>query len=285
MYLFKSSLSVALVLGKPFFIFYLSRLRLASFDSRGKLVCSRSTGYQLLTLEKDQVRDMLSIKMAADVNVSIVTSLCCMFAWYSSFSFQPFRSMWWWTWTAACYHSPSTCAVTSCIHHPSRTTVQIPQNKKALLAVCLDACPTATIPLVTLTQTCMYNPLPYLTPFPHWTSSACSISQWGVMGKCFVSMYSVFFDTFWVIYTWRLQRDRDTSQWPGRTRPPFAFITFTSPWISDIISQHWDVGPFIKMEKLQFMWDGGNLLETLHRILNNGYRMFRPWKHLTLHLC
>lgn len=31
------------------------RLRLASFDNHGKLVCSRSTGYQLLTLEKDQV--------------------------------------------------------------------------------------------------------------------------------------------------------------------------------------------------------------------------------------
>lgn len=30
------------------------RLRLASFDNSGKLVCSRSTGYQLLTLEKDQ---------------------------------------------------------------------------------------------------------------------------------------------------------------------------------------------------------------------------------------
>lgn len=36
-------------------IFYFHRLRLASFDSRGKLVCSRSTGYQRLTLEKDQV--------------------------------------------------------------------------------------------------------------------------------------------------------------------------------------------------------------------------------------
>uniref|UniRef100_A0A3Q3K7V2 BTB domain-containing protein n=1 Tax=Monopterus albus TaxID=43700 RepID=A0A3Q3K7V2_MONAL len=33
------------------------RLRLASFDSRGKLVCSRSTGYQLITLEKDQVSE------------------------------------------------------------------------------------------------------------------------------------------------------------------------------------------------------------------------------------
>ncbi|XP_045150020.1 germ cell-less protein-like 1 [Echinops telfairi] len=32
------------------------RLRLASFDSSGKLICSRTTGYQILTLEKDQVR-------------------------------------------------------------------------------------------------------------------------------------------------------------------------------------------------------------------------------------
>ncbi|KAL1789349.1 germ cell-less protein-like 1 [Sigmodon hispidus] len=30
------------------------RLRLASFDSSGKLICSRATGYQILTLEKDQ---------------------------------------------------------------------------------------------------------------------------------------------------------------------------------------------------------------------------------------
>lgn len=31
------------------------RLRLASFDSCGKLICSRTAGYQILTLEKDQV--------------------------------------------------------------------------------------------------------------------------------------------------------------------------------------------------------------------------------------
>lgn len=37
------------------------RLRLASFDSRGKLVCSRSTGYQLLTLEKDQVSGLCTL--------------------------------------------------------------------------------------------------------------------------------------------------------------------------------------------------------------------------------
>ncbi|XP_021230704.1 germ cell-less protein-like 1 isoform X1 [Numida meleagris] len=30
------------------------RLRLASFDSSGKIICSRTTGYQILTLEKDQ---------------------------------------------------------------------------------------------------------------------------------------------------------------------------------------------------------------------------------------
>lgn len=43
-----------------FFKFLLfSRLRLATFDSRGKLLCGRSTGYQLLTLEKDQVSHMV----------------------------------------------------------------------------------------------------------------------------------------------------------------------------------------------------------------------------------
>lgn len=31
------------------------RLRLASFDCSGKMICSRTTGYQILTLEKDQV--------------------------------------------------------------------------------------------------------------------------------------------------------------------------------------------------------------------------------------
>lgn len=36
-------------------VFFNSRLRLASFDSSGKLICSRTTGYQILTLEKDQV--------------------------------------------------------------------------------------------------------------------------------------------------------------------------------------------------------------------------------------
>ncbi|KAM6331259.1 germ cell-less protein-like 1 isoform 2-T2 [Alca torda] len=32
------------------------RLRLASFDSSGKIICSRTTGYRILTLEKDQYR-------------------------------------------------------------------------------------------------------------------------------------------------------------------------------------------------------------------------------------
>uniref|UniRef100_A0A5F8H8F6 Germ cell-less 1, spermatosis associated n=1 Tax=Monodelphis domestica TaxID=13616 RepID=A0A5F8H8F6_MONDO len=35
------------------------RLRLASLDSSGKLICSRTTGYQILTLEKDQPREVL----------------------------------------------------------------------------------------------------------------------------------------------------------------------------------------------------------------------------------
>lgn len=48
----------------PFFLLFdfshfFPRLRLATFDSRGKLLCSRSTGYQLLTLEKDQVSLMV----------------------------------------------------------------------------------------------------------------------------------------------------------------------------------------------------------------------------------
>lgn len=39
----------------PAFNFVATKLRLASFDSSGKMICSRTTGYQILTLEKDQV--------------------------------------------------------------------------------------------------------------------------------------------------------------------------------------------------------------------------------------
>lgn len=48
------------------------RLRLASFDSRGKLVCSRSTGYQLLTLEKDQVSERSFLATVADEAVRFI---------------------------------------------------------------------------------------------------------------------------------------------------------------------------------------------------------------------
>ncbi|KAG8518724.1 Germ cell-less protein-like 1, partial [Galemys pyrenaicus] len=37
------------------------RLRLASFDSSGKLICSRTTGYQILTLEKDQEQVVMNL--------------------------------------------------------------------------------------------------------------------------------------------------------------------------------------------------------------------------------
>lgn len=47
------------------------RLRLASFDSRGKLVCSRSTGYQLLTLEKDQVGEHSLLVTVEDETASL----------------------------------------------------------------------------------------------------------------------------------------------------------------------------------------------------------------------
>ena len=52
------------------------RLRLASFDSRGKLVCSRSTGYQLLTLEKDQVSEQ-PVDESDVVIVPLPCIICC----------------------------------------------------------------------------------------------------------------------------------------------------------------------------------------------------------------
>uniref|UniRef100_A0A4W5PAA2 Uncharacterized protein n=1 Tax=Hucho hucho TaxID=62062 RepID=A0A4W5PAA2_9TELE len=57
------------------------RLRLASFDNSGKLVCSRSTGYQLLTLEKDQVSPgpqypVWSMSRALPVGYCVATQRC-----------------------------------------------------------------------------------------------------------------------------------------------------------------------------------------------------------------
>lgn len=57
--------SFALVFTLRIVFFLNSRLRLASFDSSGKLICSRATGYQILTLEKDQVRVLLCILYTA----------------------------------------------------------------------------------------------------------------------------------------------------------------------------------------------------------------------------
>uniref|UniRef100_A0A671YJA7 Germ cell-less, spermatogenesis associated n=1 Tax=Sparus aurata TaxID=8175 RepID=A0A671YJA7_SPAAU len=54
------------------------RLRLASFDSRGKLVCSRSTGYQLLTLEKDQVSEPCQPVDEGDVVIVPLPCIICL---------------------------------------------------------------------------------------------------------------------------------------------------------------------------------------------------------------
>lgn len=80
--------------------FLLFRLRLASFDNRGKLMCSRSTGYQLLTLEKDQVREwcqpgqyMCHCCCCQYTVYKILLQTCLIFV----FSLQSPRSIWWWT--------------------------------------------------------------------------------------------------------------------------------------------------------------------------------------------
>ncbi|XP_056146947.1 germ cell-less protein-like 1 [Lampris incognitus] len=56
------------------------RLRLASFDNNGKLVCSRSTGYQLLTLEKDQEYVVMNLDSRL---LSFPLYVCCSFLYTS----------------------------------------------------------------------------------------------------------------------------------------------------------------------------------------------------------
>ncbi|XP_051010801.1 germ cell-less protein-like 1 isoform X2 [Acomys russatus] len=55
-------------------------LRLASFDSSGKLICSRATGYQILTLEKDQEQVVMNL----DSRLLIFPLyICCNFLYIS----------------------------------------------------------------------------------------------------------------------------------------------------------------------------------------------------------
>lgn len=56
------------------------RLRLASFDSSGKIICSRTTGYQILTLEKDQEQVVMNL----DSRLLIFPLyICCNFLYTS----------------------------------------------------------------------------------------------------------------------------------------------------------------------------------------------------------
>ncbi|GAB1291026.1 Germ cell-less protein-like 1 [Apodemus speciosus] len=58
----------------------LKLLRLASFDSSGKLICSRATGYQILTLEKDQEQVVMNL----DSRLLIFPLyICCNFLYIS----------------------------------------------------------------------------------------------------------------------------------------------------------------------------------------------------------
>ncbi|XP_012501878.1 PREDICTED: germ cell-less protein-like 1 [Propithecus coquereli] len=56
------------------------RLRLASFDSSGKLICSRTTGYQILTLEKDQEQVVMNLDSRLLV---FPLYICCNFLYIS----------------------------------------------------------------------------------------------------------------------------------------------------------------------------------------------------------
>ncbi|XP_071585163.1 germ cell-less protein-like 1 [Heliangelus exortis] len=56
------------------------RLRLASFDGSGKMICSRTTGYQILTLEKDQEQVVMNL----DSRLLIFPLyICCNFLYTS----------------------------------------------------------------------------------------------------------------------------------------------------------------------------------------------------------
>ncbi|XP_071435151.1 germ cell-less protein-like 1 isoform X2 [Pithys albifrons albifrons] len=52
------------------------RLRLASFDSSGRMICSRTTGYQILTLEKDQEQIVMNLDSRL---LTFPLYICCNF--------------------------------------------------------------------------------------------------------------------------------------------------------------------------------------------------------------
>ncbi|XP_062913315.1 germ cell-less protein-like 1 isoform X2 [Mobula hypostoma] len=56
------------------------RLRLASFDSNGKVICSRSAGYQILSLEKDQEQIVLNLDSRL---LMFPLYICCNFLYTS----------------------------------------------------------------------------------------------------------------------------------------------------------------------------------------------------------
>ncbi|XP_003900658.2 germ cell-less protein-like 2 [Papio anubis] len=56
------------------------RLRLASFDSSGKLICSRTTGYQILILKKDQEQVVMNLDSRF---LTFPLYICCNFLYIS----------------------------------------------------------------------------------------------------------------------------------------------------------------------------------------------------------
>ncbi|XP_038641529.1 germ cell-less protein-like 1 [Scyliorhinus canicula] len=57
------------------------RLRLASFDSNGKVICSRTVGYQILSLEKDQEQIVLNLDSRL---LMFPLYICCNFRYTSA---------------------------------------------------------------------------------------------------------------------------------------------------------------------------------------------------------
>lgn len=82
-----------------------------------------------------------------------------------------------------------------------------------------------------------------------------------------IYVFSVLAHSELAMYTWGLQYNKDTLQWPGGLQSSFKLRT------SAMNCLHWNVGPFLNMENLQVFRDGGNLLWTLP------LRTLNKWLH------
>lgn len=150
------------------------RLRLASFDSRGKLVCSRSTGHQLVTLEKDQEYVVMNLDSRL---LTFPLYVCCNFLYTSPHS----------------DHRPDCLEQESSAH-----TVSWCHERLLLLWCCWD------------TDTNLYVQSTEIFPISLMLgiSSACYVTLWGVWGEVFCICVSTVV-AHWGLYIPVARRDVD----------------------------------------------------------------------------